>query len=96
MSRTDRETKLTLVFEHVDQDLTTYLEKAPDPGVPPETIKVREGAVLHGGRGLLLRLLVIVITIIITKHQENTSSGPERLKVAETWNENPHVPPFKT
>jgi len=41
VSRTDRETKLTLVFEHVDQDLTTYLEKAPDPGVPPETIKVR-------------------------------------------------------
>ena len=40
VSRTDRETKLTLVFEHVDQDLTTYLEKAPDPGVPPETIKV--------------------------------------------------------
>lgn len=24
----------------MDQDLTTYLEKAPDPGVPPETIKV--------------------------------------------------------
>lgn len=40
VSRSDRETKLTLVFEHVDQDLTTYLEKAPDPGVPPETIKV--------------------------------------------------------
>lgn len=40
VSRTDRETKLTLVFEHVDQDLTTYLEKAPDPGVPAETIKV--------------------------------------------------------
>lgn len=32
VSRTNRETKLTLVFEHVDQDLTTYLEKAPDPG----------------------------------------------------------------
>lgn len=43
VSRTDRETKLTLVFEHVDQDLTTYLEKAPDPGVPPETIKVPTG-----------------------------------------------------
>lgn len=54
VSRTDRETKLTLVFEHVDQDLTTYLEKAPDPGVPPETIKVRRG-VLHSGRGLLLQ-----------------------------------------
>ena len=49
VSRSDRETKLTLVFEHVDQDLTTYLEKAPDPGVPPETIKVRPA--LHGGGG---------------------------------------------
>lgn len=45
VSRTDRETKLTLVFEHVDQDLTTYLEKVPDPGVPPETIKVTTYAV---------------------------------------------------
>lgn len=40
VSRTDRETKLTLVFEHVDQDLTTYLNKVPEPGVPTETIKV--------------------------------------------------------
>lgn len=39
VSRTDRETKLTLVFEHVDQDLTTYLGKVPEPGVPTETIK---------------------------------------------------------
>ncbi|OWK59683.1 Cyclin-dependent kinase 6 [Lonchura striata] len=39
MSRTDRETKLMLVFEHVDQDLTTYLDKVPEPGVPTETIK---------------------------------------------------------
>lgn len=39
VSRTDRETRLTLVFEHVDQDLTTYLAKAPEPGVPPEIIK---------------------------------------------------------
>ncbi|XP_048694103.1 cyclin-dependent kinase 6 isoform X3 [Caretta caretta] len=39
VSRTDRETKLTLVFEHVDQDLTTYLDKVPEPGVPMETIK---------------------------------------------------------
>lgn len=40
VSQTDRETKLTLVFEHVDQDLTTYLDKVPEPGVPTETIKV--------------------------------------------------------
>lgn len=40
-SRTDRETRVTLVFEHVDQDLRTYLDKAPPPGLPVETIKVR-------------------------------------------------------
>ncbi|KAK1901148.1 Cyclin-dependent kinase 4 [Dissostichus eleginoides] len=28
--RSDQETKVTLVFEHVDQDLKTYLERAPD------------------------------------------------------------------
>lgn len=48
VSRTDRETRLTLVFEHVDQDLTTYLEKAPDPGVPPETIKVFHHSAMSG------------------------------------------------
>ncbi|TWW65721.1 Cyclin-dependent kinase 6 [Takifugu flavidus] len=48
VSRTDRETRLTLVFEHVDQDLTTYLEKAPDPGVPPETIKDMMYQLLQG------------------------------------------------
>lgn len=48
VSRTNRETKLTLVFEHVDQDLTTYLEKAPDPGVPPETIKDMMYQLLQG------------------------------------------------
>lgn len=51
VSRTDRETKLTLVFEHVDQDLTTYLEKAPDPGVPPETIKVTIAIVIYKAPG---------------------------------------------
>lgn len=54
VSRTDRETKLTLVFEHVDQDLTTYLEKAPDPGVPPETIKVTSTSLSSPTRGQLL------------------------------------------
>ncbi|NXX15226.1 CDK4 kinase, partial [Podargus strigoides] len=38
-ARTERETKVTLVFEHVDQDLKTYLEKAPAPGLPLDTIK---------------------------------------------------------
>lgn len=37
--RTDQETKVTLVFEHVDQDLKTYLEKAPPPGLPASQIQ---------------------------------------------------------
>nr|XP_034958339.1 cyclin-dependent kinase 4-like [Zootoca vivipara] len=38
-TRTERETKVTLVFEHVDQDLKVYLEKTPPPGLPVEVIK---------------------------------------------------------
>ncbi|KAG7218488.1 hypothetical protein INR49_009365 [Caranx melampygus] len=37
--RSDQETKVTLVFEHVDQDLKTYLERAPAPGLSPDRIK---------------------------------------------------------
>lgn len=37
--RTQQETKVTLVFEHVDQDLRTYLEKAPAPGLPISQIR---------------------------------------------------------
>lgn len=29
-----------LVFEHVDQDLATYLERCPSPGLGPDRIKV--------------------------------------------------------
>lgn len=39
--RSEQETKVILVFEHVDQDLKTYLEKAPAPGLPHAQIKVR-------------------------------------------------------
>ncbi|XP_072423038.1 cyclin-dependent kinase 4 isoform X2 [Chiloscyllium punctatum] len=46
--RADRETKVTLVFEHVDQDLKTYLEKAPSPGLPAETIKDLMNQLLNG------------------------------------------------
>ena len=38
-SRTDRDIKVTLVFEHMDQDLGTCLDQAPLPGLPVETIK---------------------------------------------------------
>ncbi|KAL1791314.1 cyclin-dependent kinase 4 [Sigmodon hispidus] len=38
-SRTDQDIKVTLVFEHIDQDLRTYLDKAPPSGLPVETIK---------------------------------------------------------
>lgn len=43
--RSDQETKVTLVFEHVDQDLKTYLERAPAPGLSPNRIKVRNGTI---------------------------------------------------
>ncbi|XP_041747709.2 cyclin-dependent kinase 4 isoform X2 [Coregonus clupeaformis] len=46
--RTDQETKITLVFEHVDQDLKTYLEKAPTPGLPPSRILDLMRQLLHG------------------------------------------------
>lgn len=39
--RSEQETKVTLVFEHVDQDLKTYLENAPAAGLSPACIKVR-------------------------------------------------------
>lgn len=42
--RTERDTKVILVFEHVEQDLKAYLEKTPAPGLPAEAIKVT----LHG------------------------------------------------
>lgn len=50
-ARTERETKVTLVFEHVDQDLKTYLDKAPAPGLPLDTIKVATGATGFWGGG---------------------------------------------
>lgn len=31
---------LYMVFEHVDQDLATYLERCPSPGLSAERIKV--------------------------------------------------------
>ena len=48
-SQTDQDIKVTLVFEHIDQDLRTYLDKAPPPGLPVETIKVSRGGA--GGEG---------------------------------------------
>ena len=36
----DAEINLTLVFEYVEQDLSTYLERCPSPGLGPERVKV--------------------------------------------------------
>ncbi len=33
---------LYLVFEHVHQDLASYLEKCPEPGLGQDRIKVRQ------------------------------------------------------
>ena len=38
--RREREMSLYLVFEHVHQDLASYLEKCPSPGLQPERVKV--------------------------------------------------------
>lgn len=38
--RTTRETRLTLVFEYVEQDLDNYLKNAPSAGLEPEGIQV--------------------------------------------------------
>lgn len=48
--RSDQETKVTLVFEHVDQDLKTYLERAPAPGLSSECIKVGNIFLTHAFR----------------------------------------------
>ena len=37
--RYDREMVLYLVFEHVEQDLSTFLEHCPPPGLPPDKVK---------------------------------------------------------
>ena len=34
------EINLTLVFEYVEQDLSTYLQRCPSPGLGPDRIKV--------------------------------------------------------
>ncbi|KAG8585540.1 hypothetical protein GDO81_005065 [Engystomops pustulosus] len=57
-TRTDRETKVTLVFEHVDQDLKTYLNKVPPPGLPLETIKNLMRQFLSGLEFLHLNCIV--------------------------------------
>ena len=36
----ERQLILFLVFEHVEQDLDTYLQKCPAPGIGPDRIKV--------------------------------------------------------
>jgi hypothetical protein len=38
--RREREMSLYLVFEHVHQDLASYLEKCPPPGLGQDRIKV--------------------------------------------------------
>ncbi|XP_054707252.1 cyclin-dependent kinase 4-like [Uloborus diversus] len=44
----ERQMLLYLVFEHVDQDLSTYLEKCPSPGLGPERIKDITYQLLNG------------------------------------------------
>ena len=46
--RMDREMVLYLVFEHVDQDLNSYIEKCPPPGLAPDRIKDIMWQILSG------------------------------------------------
>eukprot|EP00096_Caligus_rogercresseyi_P014567 TRINITY_DN7078_c0_g1_i1.p1 TRINITY_DN7078_c0_g1~~TRINITY_DN7078_c0_g1_i1.p1 ORF type:complete len:361 (-),score=86.65 TRINITY_DN7078_c0_g1_i1:411-1493(-) len=46
--RYEREMSLHLIFEHVHQDLATYLEKCPSPGLPPAKIKNLIWQILNG------------------------------------------------
>lgn len=46
--RLDREMVLYLVFEHVDQDLNTYIEKCPSPGLGPDRVKDIIWQILNG------------------------------------------------
>ena len=48
---------LVLVFEHVDQDLSAYLEKCPPPGLSPGVIKVGPPPVQPGKLDLVSRSL---------------------------------------
>uniref|UniRef100_A0A8C4QPH3 cyclin-dependent kinase n=1 Tax=Eptatretus burgeri TaxID=7764 RepID=A0A8C4QPH3_EPTBU len=45
---TDRETRLTLVFEFIDQDLSMFLEKVPPPGLPESRIRDMMQQFLNG------------------------------------------------
>jgi serine/threonine protein kinase len=46
--RREREMSLYLVFEHVHQDLASYLEKCPPPGLPQDRIKYIIWQILSG------------------------------------------------
>ncbi|KAK7482975.1 hypothetical protein BaRGS_00025752 [Batillaria attramentaria] len=37
---TDKEIRVNLVFEYIDQDLSTYLQRCPPPGLGPDRIRV--------------------------------------------------------
>ncbi|KAM3913598.1 cyclin-dependent kinase 4-like [Leptodactylus fuscus] len=57
-ARTEGETNVTLVFEHVDQDLHTYLNKVLPPGLPIDTIKNLMRQFLYGLEFLHLNCIV--------------------------------------
>ncbi|KAK5601802.1 Cyclin-dependent kinase 4 [Crenichthys baileyi] len=67
--RSDQETKVTLVFEHVDQDLKTYLEKAPAPGLSSDRIKD------------LMRQLLSGLAFLHSNHVMHRDLKPENILV---------------
>uniref|UniRef100_A0A3Q2FCZ5 Cyclin-dependent kinase 4 n=1 Tax=Cyprinodon variegatus TaxID=28743 RepID=A0A3Q2FCZ5_CYPVA len=67
--RSDQETKVTLVFEHVDQDLKTYLAKAPAPGLSAGRIKD------------LMRQLLSGLAFLHSNHVMHRDLKPENILV---------------
>ncbi|CAG5982124.1 unnamed protein product [Menidia menidia] len=67
--RSDQETKVTLVFEHVDQDLKTYLDKAPAAGLSPDRVKD------------LMRQLLSGITFLHSNRVMHRDLKPENILV---------------
>ena len=58
---------LYLVFEHVHQDLATYLEKCPPPGLPPDTIKVNTSPIFTPQKTIKLTEKNVIVKLRLLK-----------------------------
>ena len=63
---------LYLVFEHVHQDLATYLEKCPPPGLPPDTIKVNTSPIFTPQKTIKLTEKNVIVKFLVLSHKIHT------------------------